>query len=99
MENQRGWPVTHLRYKKGLTISVNLSIRHFYMALSAFDEIKKHEASIAALKTDAISALKAERAALEKQAQAIASLIAQLTGRAPEAPSRRNRRPLVAEST
>ena len=59
------------------------------MASTALDEIKKHEASIAALKSDAIAALKAERATLEKQAQAIAAQIAQLTGRAPETTRRK----------
>jgi hypothetical protein len=50
------------------------------MALSPLDQIKKHQESIAALKADAVAALKSEKAALESQIRGIDSQVASLTG-------------------
>jgi hypothetical protein len=62
---------------------------------SPLDEIKKHQDAIAALKNDAVNALKAEKAGLEAQVRALASQISALTGRAPETAPRRKRSPSV----
>jgi DNA-binding NarL/FixJ family response regulator len=65
---------------------------------SPLDEIKKHQDAIAALKNDAVNALKAEKAALETQVRALANQIASITGRSVEKAPRRKRSPSVSVS-
>ena len=63
--------------------------------LSALDEIKKHQDAIATLKSDAVSALKAEKASLESQLRSLDSQISALTGKPSEGATRRKRSPSV----
>jgi hypothetical protein len=62
---------------------------------SPLDEIKKHQDAIASLKSDAVSALKAEKAALENQIRSVDAQITSLTGKASDGPTRRKRSPSV----
>jgi phage shock protein A len=65
---------------------------------SPLDEIKKHQDAITALKNDAVSALKAEKSALENQIRGLDAKISELTGKPSEGPTRRKRSPSVAVS-
>ena len=65
---------------------------------SALDEIKKHQDAIATLKNDAVSALKAEKAALENQVRNLDAEISKLTGKFSDGPTRRKRSPSVPVS-
>lgn len=61
------------------------------------DEIKKHEEAIAALKNDAVAALKDKRRALQSELTGIEAEISKLTGAAPgEVKTRKSRSPSVA---
>lgn len=62
---------------------------------SPLDEIKKHQDAIASLKSDAVTALKAEKSALENQIRSVDAQISALTGKAVEGPTRRKRSPSV----
>ena len=66
---------------------------------SPLDEIKKHQESIAALTSEAVASLKAEKAALENQVRGIDREIASLTGtEVGNGKTRRTRSPSVKVS-
>jgi hypothetical protein len=61
-----------------------------------FEEIKKHQEAIAALKDEAVSGLKDKRKALLAEIASVEAEIEKLTGAAPTEKTRRRRSPSVA---